>query len=101
MPIRSALLAAATLAFLSAAAFANDDKTVASLDLFANAAFGAPNLLSGDPVTASFLRMLTHEPNPVAPPAPAGVEKDPLIEALALPLLRWSAGIKKQTAQRM
>lgn len=48
-------------------------------------------VVSHDPVTASFQRMLTHEPNSVAPPPPKNFERDPLIETVALPLLRWSA----------
>lgn len=53
--------------------------------------------LHQDQVTASFQRMLTHEPNSVAPAIPADFERDPLIDALAAPLLRWYAAVRKQT----
>lgn len=54
--------------------------------------------LRQDQVTASFQRMLTHTPNPVAPAIPADFERDPLIDALAVPLLRWRAATRMQTA---
>jgi hypothetical protein len=54
--------------------------------------------LRQDQVTASFQRMLAHTPNPAAPAAPADSGRDPLIEALALPVLRWSQASRAQTA---
>lgn len=54
--------------------------------------------LRRDQVTASFQRILTDAPSNVAPAVPAGFERDPLIEALALPVLRWYAAVRTQTA---
>lgn len=55
--------------------------------------------LRQDQVTASFQHMLTHEPNNLAPASPVNFERDPLIEALALPVLRWYAD-RPQTASQ-
>jgi hypothetical protein len=54
--------------------------------------------LRQDQVTASFQRMLAHTPNPAAPATPADSGRDPLIDALALPLLRWSQASRARTA---
>lgn len=43
--------------------------------------------VSGDPIVASFARMLAHEPARVTPPVPAGEGPDPLIAAMVRPLL--------------
>lgn len=56
--------------------------------------------LRQDQVTASVQRMLTHVPNPVAPAIPADFERDPLIDALTVPLLRWYAAARTQTARQ-
>jgi hypothetical protein len=53
--------------------------------------------LRQDQVTASFQRMLAHAPNPVAPATPADFERDPLIDVLAVPLLRWYAADRTRT----
>ncbi|MCG3188449.1 MAG: hypothetical protein LKCHEGNO_00439 [Burkholderiaceae bacterium] len=45
-----------------------------------------------DPVAESFARMLSHEPHWAAPALPAGTGTDPLIAAVARPLLRATYG---------
>ncbi len=56
--------------------------------------------LAEDPIRASFERMLTHEPNWVTPPLPAGFEQDPLIEAIFRPLWRNPNGGRRAPASR-
>lgn len=97
MPIRSTLFAFATLIlFGSASAFADDHKDDGA---FADIASGAPIALSDDPVAAGFQRMLTHEPNWTPPPVPQDFAKDPLLDELALPMLRWSTAGSKRIAR--
>ena len=76
--IREKLIVIATLTAFSPPALAFDRPEEAVMSL------------RQDQVTASFQRMLTHTPNPVAPAMPADFGRDPLIDALVLPLLRWS-----------
>ncbi len=83
--IRDTFMVIAGLAALSTSALAFDGPEEALMSL------------RQDQVTASFQRMLTHVPNPVAPAMPADFERDPLIDALAVPLLRWYAATRTQT----
>lgn len=52
----------------------------------------APAARPNDPVAESFARMLSHEPHWAAPALPAGTGTDPLIAAVARPLLRAPYG---------
>lgn len=82
--IRKKLIVIAALAAFSPPALAFDRPKEALMSL------------RQDQVMASFQRMLTHTPNPVAPAMPADFERDPLIDALAVPLLRWYAAARAQ-----
>lgn len=95
------LLLAATLAAASPSAFADDVSATAKVGRMLESSLpGGAIELSDDPVLASFQRMLAHEPNRAAPQVPANFERDPLIEALVLPLLRWSATHRRQATAR-
>lgn len=98
MSVRRTLIIVAALAVSSASAFADNDPTRGRPEHMLESV-PAATTRSDDPVLASFRRMLTHEPNRVAPPVLANFESDPLIAALALPVLRWLAETRRQTAE--
>jgi hypothetical protein len=99
MSIRKSLLAIAALAFVSPAAFASNDSRPAEPDRVTDSESSFTMKLADDAVTTSFLRLLNHEPNTVAPPVPANFERDPLIDALILPLLRSKAESRRRGRQ--
>ncbi|KAB2912642.1 MAG: hypothetical protein F9K29_18485 [Hyphomicrobiaceae bacterium] len=87
--IRMMSIAVAALAVCTPSAFAGGDAVTAAFERMLKPAPGpAKSMSSDDPVLASFQRMLTHQPSRLAPPIPAGIESDPLIAAVVLPLLR-------------
>ena len=95
MSLARTMLVVAALAVSGPPAVADGETGSVQLARMLDQPPGARMVLSKDPVTASFQRMLNHEPNRVAPPIPASFERDPLIEALVLPLLRWSASTRR------
>jgi hypothetical protein len=97
MSIRMKFIVVTAFSFLGTAAFADNAAAADRPDRLPPSRQGTQTALSDDPVLSSFQRMLSHEPNRIAPPVPAHFEADPLIEALALPVLRWLARAREQT----